>query len=1066
MSGMPKPGPMPSDPRRTPPDRLRTHEDRAQRGTLVAVTLGAAFALMIGVIVLTQSSGPVISPATVTPPVPRPPDTTGPASTAQADIVGLTDVRIELLDRDDPSRTAGLLTFASMDPIEGRQYAVDRPDGLIFTRDGGAVRLRARSGRLHMPDRTREPESGRLSGDVIVEFFQRRADGRRIDPAADTPSATLRSPSLSFDTAVGSITTDEAFTVTSEQVDLTGRGLTIIFNRAAQRLELLEIAMGQRMTIRPTRATPVASSTLPATGASDGAGADRASAGADGMTSGAIAGPPARTPVLAYYAVSFARDVRLTQASRVLKADDLRLWARLEDNRLPEGAIAPIRIAARPGRSPMPASGQTRHVGASAQGAQSSVSAPASSVADAAGVTVAEPSQESDALVLEWAGACVLEPVSDRPHELGRDQVALRFTAEQRGFVDFADNGPSALDGASARARAIDYGATSRRLVLDGDETTDATLDVPSYGSVAARRIEADLAAGLVRMPGRSVMRLFPASGETRAGSITATEQTDLRFETVDGSLTGALRQASFSGAVVLRDDAGVVAADFLRADFVAAGDRPTALARVVAEGRVEASADRGGVRAQRVDVSFDPASDRTEPRALTAEGEASVWREEQSLSARSIEADLSRGPRGEIDVTAVRAEGAVQFRDSRDATFALADRLLGQQAWVFVDLASELEGPPQPVRDARVDLLGSRVSLGRGDELALTAAQVRLTGQGPSIEVFGPGELAWGQGGLPGGRAIVATWNSGLSFDDGAGTLTAAGSTVIDRADTVLSRDRIEADVIRATLTPRPAAGQSDEPRRLLSAEAQGQDGQHAWVEARRLSAIASETFEGPPEPALAQLVYLQGPRIAIDAARDRLDVPSAGRLLIRDARGREEPFPSTAAEPAPDARGDALFDWDGSLAYDRAAGEIEMLRAVRLTHRRLMDGMVTNLRCDRIVATIAPADDTDPATPDARLQQSQLTRVSALGSVWIGSGPEARPGEPNPPMRELSADAADYDTTRGIITARANPGQTVTFLDSASAAPVSAASIVWNLTDNRVSVTDPAPIIAPRPR
>src|SRR5687767_7533450 len=61
-------------------------------------------------------------------------------------------IRIKLIDKKDPGRRAGIMIVDSMDPLQGHQYSVTKPDAWLYPKDGGAIRIQAAHGRLYMPD--------------------------------------------------------------------------------------------------------------------------------------------------------------------------------------------------------------------------------------------------------------------------------------------------------------------------------------------------------------------------------------------------------------------------------------------------------------------------------------------------------------------------------------------------------------------------------------------------------------------------------------------------------------------------------------------------------------------------------------------------------------------------------------------------------------------------------------------------------------------------------------------------------------------------------------------------
>jgi len=1089
---------MPSSGRKPPPRQVRTQEERARLGVAIASGLALVFVVILAYVVLT-STGASTRPREH---LPTPPE--APQATANPiGIMGAKNTRFEFVDQNDPSRTAGRLIFQSMDPLEGHNYAVDLPEAWIYPRDGGAIRVRAQSGRLYMPGasgRTSEPESGRLAGDVVVDVYARTVDNRPIDPEHDRPGLTFKTRSLNFDTTLGSVTTSDPFTITSDQADFSGEGLDILLNRAAQRLEMLQIAKSDALTIYPDRVRQSRRERAARPTASPAPTAVRATSElAAAPTSETPSTPPASTPAPSttrtssdvHYRATFAQNVTLTQNQRTIEADALTLWTRMVNGKLPENAIAPIRVA-----RITPATAATPTVAATPPPwlAAPVATHPETDVAvtdnplgplaqvdePATGPTLAatqprRAAENPDApIILRWAGPCVVQPLEAAPDELQRDHLALRFSANGGGLVHARDASRNAVISASA----IDYGATSRRLTLAGEPERPATFDIPEAGQAQAARLEANLTTGLIHMPGASTFTVAPrdpGTPDTDRPRLACTEQADLTLEIVNGELTNAIKQATFSGDVAIHDRASSLLAEFVRADFVRTPTRPAALTRLIAQGGADMrsgdAASGGRLRAESIDVAFNPASSSSspEPSAITAERGVKVDREGERLEANFLEATLAKNNRGAIDISSAHARDAINYASDTQNLAMNADELRA-------DLSPDAAAPGG--RRRIIDLTGRKVMLARAQETAISGTQMRLDGQGPRIEVFGAGEFTHhapsskpGPAGEPVMTEAHATWSRAMNFDDATGIITCEGDAIATASPDPRTRDRFQGERITITLAPREASpsapapgGQPLDPtrsaqRRVLSAKAQGsildrECGTNAKVESRRYTAPPVEGIE----PALEQAVYLEGPSIAADNTLGTLDVPAAGRLLLRDARERPE---TSGTASSPDGRGDALFDWDGSMRYRRETGQMELTRNVRLTHRRLQDALVTNLRCDRLIAGVNVPT---PGESEGKDAKPQLTSVNATGSVYVSSGTASKAGEPPPPQRELSADMVEYDTVRSVIAARANPGGSVSFIDTARGAPVNAASILWNLIEDRISVDSPRPVSAPR--
>lgn len=996
--------------------------------------LGVVIVVLIGWMALSSAGRPG-RPTPAAPPPPPRSSSAGPTGTDQAQIVGLSNVRIEMLDSKQPDRRAGVLTFVDMDPLEGRTYAVASPEGLIWLRDGGAVRIRGAAGKLYMPDRAKEPESGTLSGGVTVELFAAPTRGV-VDPATQTPMATFTTASVSFDTALGSISTSEAFRFESDQATLTATGLNVLMNRATQRLELAEIGSAGEIRVRPENRRSEEPAAVVEAGPA--------------VPSAAVE-VPVRVPVESQYRAEFREGVMVTESTRQLEAKTLSVWARLIDNRLAAGAIAPIRTARRAvvGVEKEPAARPVMLAGmATSDAAWWSGVSMAWAGADVPGAGVPRwelvgPARPME-IVMAWSGSCVIAPTTSAA-ELARDDVAMRFESGTGAAVRFSDE----TRAARGAADVIEYYASTRRLVLDSAADERTTLTLGSAGSAKARRIEAALGAGLVRFVGPATFMLDRGS----AARASATEQTDVTLDLRDGALTGDVRQVALSGKVDARDERSSLAASFVRVDLSPAGDGRSGVSRLVAQGEVRAESGDSRLSAGEADVSFSPRAGGIAPRHLTARAGVEVSRGGQSLRARTLEASLVGGDGVPVDVSSVRAEGAVRVADAADGTSAAAERLAGA-----FDVSVARATRPQ-----RIELWGQPAELGRtrGDErTTVRGAAIEVSAPGPMLRVVGAGEFEHVR--LSRSQRLVATWTESLAFDDVAGTVAIDGGALLTAEGDERSRDRIEAGRLELVLG---RDGAAENGRSLMSARAlnsasgagAGREGGMARLESRR--------YDGPIRAggALERLLALDGGTIEVDVVAGTLRVPGAGRLLVRDARRRSEVAATQTARASMDSgglssgsRGDALFQWDGSMAYNRGTGEAELLRNVRLTHRRLQDEMLTAMRCDRATAVVV--EQTDSAGPGA-----QLAAVRAFGSVEIVSAAEGAGGAAGA-QREMVAEAAEYDSVRGVMRASGSAGQMVRFIDTATGSPVQAAGVVWDLVQDRLSIEQMSTVTMPR--
>lgn len=1038
--------PSPETPVTRPPGQRETQ----RRGTIAAVAVGVLFTAIIAWFVV--RGGAKATPAAPIDAAPVPDRPAGAESQVPggAPIPGgpVEGIHLALTDKDDPRRQAGELLLASMDPLEGRHFAVERPEAWIFLRDGRTAYIKADTGKLYMP--SQEPESGTISGNVVARLYEARDDGKRIDPAVDRPMQTFTTDSVAFNLTLGEISTADRFTFTSDQADCLGTGLKVVFNQVRERLELLRIEQGERIIVKRDaggqRTEPAPEPAKPA--------AARAAAPA---TAPAPARPAPPTPVETLYQAVFNDKVVVVQDQSTVKADTLRSWVRTLDGKLPADALTPIKfVAAEAGD-------------ASAAGTPSAPAAPAPDAAPAPATASAKPTQAAqpegsaglDAdLVLTWSGPCTITPLETVPAELKGDHVALRFTSEHSGLVELSD----ASRGARGRAASIDYGATSRRLSLAGPGPASVLLELPASGeSLEAVRLDLNLGTGVGHISGPGVLAKSRGSG-TERDQVSWTEQADFAFGTRGGAIVQAIKQATCSGDVRFMSSAGDLRGGFARADFASLPGIGSTLVRVILEDRVVGASEQSGrLSADKIDVEFKPGprGGDPEPTVLTAQGNVVGENEGSRLTSDFLEARFGR-PEGveksKLEVTAARAKGAVVFTNRPENVSASADEMIADLGWET--------GPT--TRKQLVDLLGERVVISRADQSTITGTQMRLDGVRRSLRVSGAGTFEHFEEGRSraASPSLAANWTGGMIFDDSADLVDCFGEVASTSWPEPLVRDRIDADRVIITLAPRephPAAAEMAPSRKegqrpVRTAKALGSvleraGGTNARVESIRFAAAGGDRQD--------QVYYIEGPSILADNAAGTLDVPHAGRMVLSDRREGEKPGRAGDGPLSGDARGDSLFDWEGSMRMDRSAGSIDMMRNVRLTHRALTDSTITNLVCEHLSAAFRSGRGGSMGDPGSG--PTGLVRAVAEGAVYAASGPQAAGGRAFRPLRELIADHVVYDAAKGLLEAAAAEGNQVTAFDGRSGTPQSAAFLTWDLRTDRITIGRPQTVTQP---
>lgn len=125
-----------------------------------------------------------------------------------------------------------------IDPQPGAFMAMVEPRTVFFLEDGRVATLRARTGRVHVPNRALE--SGTFNGDVVIRVF-RPAPGVAVNLAKDIPSLVLESEQLDFDQVLGEIQCETAFRLTTDVLTFDGAGLDLLLGRDGKSIERLTV---------------------------------------------------------------------------------------------------------------------------------------------------------------------------------------------------------------------------------------------------------------------------------------------------------------------------------------------------------------------------------------------------------------------------------------------------------------------------------------------------------------------------------------------------------------------------------------------------------------------------------------------------------------------------------------------------------------------------------------------------------------------------------------------------------------------------------------------------------
>lgn len=867
-------------------------------GLLVAGGVALIFALTLGVLFARRPAPATPVGATIEPP----PDITMlPSGTGVAQgLTGSSDVFVQIVDKHDPTRLEAEIRADRSDPLRAGVYSLTRPRAVLFLRDGRTALIQAARGEttLSQSGSGGRPQQGTLTGDVVVRLYP-PTPGRGPDPARDRPLATLRTPVLTFDSALGRLEMPEAIDAGGDAFSFSGTGLIVLFNEPQRRVEQVHLDMLTGPLVVKPAGRAAAEPTTPAPPASPGTAPPAAPA----------ASSPG-IPVETLYRAVVGGGIRLTQGQRSLDADDAEAFIRLVDNRLRPGAVA-LAPAARP-----------QHATILPRVFPASYQPPGPTNAPDA-----TPSPDTDAPIeITWTGPLDVRPV-DAAAELARNDVFVRFTSADAGGVRVHD----AAAKATGTGSVAEYAATTRDLTLAEVHGGDATAVAEAQGHAAAKRFEASLATGRVHAAGAGML-----AGRDPGRQIRWQQDADFELAMERGSPTARPVRAKIAGDVVARDGDALLTGSLVDAEFAPAG-RETVLSHILVAGDALVHDGRhGSIRAGTLDVRFEPDADRARPVRLHAAGRVLATRDGPWLTADDLVADIARDDRGRDTPVRVEASGGVRFGGD-DGVGAWGDSLTVTPASQFIVLT----GNAGACKD---------LSEIRGQRLLLDGGQRR-------VRVVGAGTLAHADS----QRTLALRWSDALEFDDADGLGWCEGATLAEVADGAVGHDVLAADGLDIALTPAtttaasPSGGASQ--RELLWARATGTDTRPARAESRRFA----RTSGGTPE--LQRLYYLEAPTLRLDQPTGILDVPHAGKMLLVDRRSTpREPGPLGAGTPG-GGSGQTLITWNDTMRFDRAGSLVRALGGVRVAHEDAQGAGRVDLECDELRATLREASAATPA-------------------------------------------------------------------------------------------------------
>lgn len=936
-----------------------------------------------------------------------------------------------------------------IDPLPEQWIDMIDPSAMVYPESGRVITMKADRGRAFVPSRAME--SGVLRGNVVIRIFEPQADGSRVDPRTASPSMTFFAEVAEFDNVQGSITSDEAIRVETDEITFRGIGLAVQLGEEGHQIERLIVERATAPIELRSRRTV----------------ARRHARAGEFLCEDVRVKGDELAP--AWYELVLNDDVKIEQHTsgstqiNTVKGD--RLVATFA---LGEGGVE-----------------------ATFAGVSLSTEAYIASLAIGA-LDVATPQDAPESVVyIHYTGRLVMKPDNTarlRMRDSDDGEVVVEG-AKGSGVAIHSDANQADIACAELRYRAatdtVEFiGSEAHQLVL---ESPRMHLTGERFWLARAEGVGGVLGAGrMVLVMGSTPIQaafagvskairtlLADALGESYAFKeatvrvvqeddanqsappsleITWTEGIDLDFVEGDES---ALSQARFRGDVAVTSESFNLLSAALVVEFAEDAARPDAVERILASGgaSVVRPGNAGSLHADSIDLALQEGPDgSTVPRVMLAKGsvEASdpvqkMWAEEllvhfEPLDAaeraerapqRGLAGGMGDAEAGPVRITTVSARNGVQIR-------------LGDGSRLF---AEHLDGN---AKTKSLDLKGSDVAIVRANVIADQMRELKIDDESKTVRGTGPGRFRYFEASVvpatterierpsPTERvAMHATWSESLAFDEtkngGGGQLLLAGRVRVRSEPNDAENGRLDADRLRLDFE----AGGDEDARTLKKLTADGD----ALMESR---AWATAAHEGEPK-----LFRITGGHVEYSPATMEALVEGAGSLLVHNPkRASEIRRRSTLFGGA----GTSRFKWTARMSMRRTVVDrslIVMEKDVEVLHAGIEDGDTFSLTGDRMEITIErgsqasrDADDMDSAGVDLG-GPATLLRVRGIGHVFVRS-----------PEQDVECEEFDYNVETQIAMLRARPGRVVTIQPRNSATPIRAELVQWDLGTGRLRI------------
>jgi lipopolysaccharide export system protein LptA len=972
----------------------------------------------------------------------RPVERPGPPATAaatQSVIHSGEQVWVQVPD-EKTGKLAWRFRAARYDPQPDNSVNVSEPQAEYFFAEGQSVTIRGSHGRVVVPGEAGKssdfnspaapPSRGELY-DVTISLIH--AD-RPKQPVLVCKVNNVAFDNDTFRIATESFKKPDGTTVSADQVpvevrgqeyDFDGRGLVIRWNDRDRRLQSLEIAHGESLTVK---------NLAERLGETEG-GSPTTLASAVPRERGRATSRPATAPRQAavaqsttrsaqpIYRATFDGGVRVTQGDQQLaRADTMAIDFRLK------GEPAEQVTAPSP-RQPRPATAATR---STARGPST------------ASAATTRPDNRHLPAVIRWPGKLVIVPVETGPQHLEPGEMAVELAsatapthANYMGWdilcaaLTYVTGGPHAELRSSSAVPLITVKEPNGSVV----STPSLRFDGPANRIVLEGASKAEIRTrASPEKPSESITLAWTRSGViTVAGS----SQQDL-----------TIQQADISGDVDLQHPKVKLKSRELQvalAPSIHRGQSTPQVKQLVAVGDVKCdlSDEQQGTRhitTERLTVDAKPSADgEFQPHKIIADGNVRTFDDDGELTAGHLEATLAPTtqptdpPR--VESVLVQQDVLLKWKQGGGRADLLTATAEGD------DYNIRLQGEPA-------------ASIGN-DESTLTGRIINVRPGRQTVEVVGAGSVNFPlrESAQAKPTRVDVTWEHELNFDGKSDSADIKGNVVIANEGSDGARNSASGQRLTLVLMDDPKAA-----TRPVKPATQPRDPLTGGFEALANKTVRKGTLDGQTElqtvladanGALMRRFHLFAPSVVLDMESGSYVVPQAGRALYEDLRPTTQPTSAPAASPLGDLSGATAIQWSGKVEFDQASNRLRLLGSddgdVAIVHQGLAGGSEPFRLDARQITVDFHGEAPDAAKPGNQLMPSissmQFKLATAEGNVHF----TAR-------QIQFDAEQISYDPSLELITARGSDGAPVQVYDSNGTSAGSFLEVSWETRTQRI--------------